>query len=58
MANAREKLNAAFINGAVVLGVIIGLTTGSFLVGFLVFGIALAMDSYSGNIRLKPRDHP
>ena len=54
MATAREKLNGAFLNGALVLGLLAGAATGSFLVGGLVFVVLLGTMTHSGDIRLKP----
>jgi hypothetical protein len=54
MVTAREKLNGAFINGALFFGLVAGAATGSFLVGFLVFGVLLGIMTHSGDIRLRP----
>ena len=54
MVTAREKLNSASINGALVLGLLAGAATGSFLVGFMVFIVLLGIMTHSGDIRLKP----
>jgi hypothetical protein len=53
MATAREKLNGAFLNGALILGLLAGAATGSFLVGGLVFITLLVTMTHSGDIRLK-----
>ena len=57
MVTAREKLNSAFINGALFFGLLAGAGTGSFLVGFLVFGVLLGIMTHSGDIRLKPNSY-
>ena len=54
MATAREKLNSAFFNGALILGLLAGAATGSFLVGLLVFIALLGTMTHSGDIRMKP----
>jgi hypothetical protein len=54
MTTAREKLNVAFVNGAILLALIIGFGTGSFWVGVCGFGVLCALSTYSGDIRLKP----
>ena len=51
---ARQKLNAAFINGAILLALFIGLATGSFWIGACAFGVLFALSAYAGDIRLKP----
>ena len=53
---ARNKLNGAFVNGAIVAGLILGAATESFVVGFLTFGVFIASAISSGNIRLAPRN--
>jgi hypothetical protein len=56
MATAREKLNGAFFNGALLLGFLASIASGSFLVGGMVFVILLGIMTHSGDIRLKPND--
>jgi hypothetical protein len=56
--NARGKLNAAYVNGAIVLAVIAGVLTNSGIVFgvILVGGVLLSL--YLGNIRSSPRHRP
>jgi hypothetical protein len=54
MATARQKLNVAFINGAILLALFIGLTAGSFWIGACAFGVLFALSICAGDIRLKP----
>ena len=56
MTTAREKLNVAFINGAILFAVFIGFATGSFWIGACGFGVLFALSTYSGDIRLAPRN--
>ena len=51
---ARKKLNAAFLNGAILLGVTFGLASQSFLIAFCVFALMVGLGLYSGDIRLTP----
>ena len=53
MTTARQKLNTAFINGAILLALFIGLTAGSFWIGICAFGVLFALSAYAGDIRLK-----
>ena len=53
---ARQKLNAAFFNGAILLGVTFGLASQSFLVAFCVFALVVGTGCYSGDIRLWPNN--
>ena len=53
---ARQKLNGAFVNGCVILGVIVGSVCESVLLGLLAGVAAVALAINSGEIRLKPRD--
>lgn len=53
---ARHKLNHAFVNGALVAGLTLGAVTGSFLVGFVTFGLLIALAINAGDIRLEPRN--
>jgi len=48
---ARQKLNQAYFNGALVCGAAIGLATGSWLCCALVFFLCLAGNFYDGAIR-------
>ena len=36
---ARQKLNSAYVNGAILMAVVFGFATQSFLVAFCVFGL-------------------
>jgi hypothetical protein len=51
---ARKKLNAAFFNGAIILGVAFGAAFQSFLIAFCVFALVVGLGLYSGDIRLTP----
>ena len=51
---ARQKLNAAFFNGAILLGVTFGLASQSFLVAICVFALLVGLAIYGGDIRLTP----
>jgi len=53
MTTARQKLNVAFINGAILIALFIGLATGSFWIGICSFGVLFALSTYAGDIRLK-----
>ena len=53
MTTAREKLNVAFINGAILIALSIGAASGSVLVGISAFAVLFALSMYSGDIRLK-----
>jgi len=53
MTTARQKLNVAFINGAILIALFIGLTAGSFWIGACSFGVLFALSTYAGDIRLK-----
>jgi hypothetical protein len=53
MTTARQKLNVAFINGAILIALFIGLTAGSFWIGACSFGVLFALSTYVGDIRLK-----
>jgi hypothetical protein len=52
--NARRKLNAAFINGAIIMGVTFGIATQNYIVAICVFALVVGMSLYSGEIRPKP----
>jgi len=54
MTTARQKLNVAFINGAILLAMFIGLAAGSFWIGACAFGVFFGLSTYAGDIRLKP----
>ena len=48
---AKQKINQAHINGALVLAGIVGLGSGSFLVFFIALAICLGVSFHSGGIR-------
>jgi hypothetical protein len=48
---AKEKLNGAHINGALVISSFIGLGSQSFLAFFLALAICLGVSYHSGGIR-------
>ena len=50
---ARQKLNAAFINGAILIALFIGIAVGNFWIGACAFGVLFALSTYAGDIRLK-----
>jgi hypothetical protein len=52
MGNARDKLNVAYFNGAVLIAAIFGAIAGSWLVFFLVLGLLVVGGLMAGNIRL------
>jgi hypothetical protein len=49
--NARQKLNGAAVNGAVMLGVLAGWLTGSWIVFFVTTLFVLAGSMQQGTIR-------
>jgi len=49
--SARTKLNVAFVNGSLLIAVIAGLATGSWVVCGAVFAVSVALSCYAGNIR-------
>jgi hypothetical protein len=53
--NARQKLNSAYINGALIIAGLVGLGTGSWAVFFLLLGVLLAIALADGGIRPTPR---
>ena len=53
MTTARQKLNVAFINGAILIALFLGLAAGSFWIGACAFGVLFALSIYAGDIRLK-----
>ncbi len=56
MSTARQKLNAAFINGAIILGVTFGIATQSYIVAICVCALLVGMGCYSGDIRPTPNN--
>ena len=54
---ARQKLNQAHVNGALIAAGVLGLVTGSWTV-FIIAGAALiGAATYSGDIRTKPGNY-
>jgi len=51
---ARQKLNAAFINGAILLAVTFGLACQSIIVAICVFALLVGMGFHTGDIRPTP----
>ena len=51
---ARQKLNSAYINGAILMAVAFGFATQSFLVAFCVFALFVGMGCHTGDIRPAP----
>ncbi len=49
---ARQKLNQSYFNGSLVLGVIAGLLTQSWLIFFFATCLLLAFNMYQKEIRL------
>jgi hypothetical protein len=49
--NARGKLNVAFVNGAVIVAVVLGLATNSFIVFLVALAVLLVSQFASGGIR-------
>ena len=52
--SARSLLNAASLNGAMVMASLLGLLTGSFLVGVLSFVACVVVAVVGGEIRFPP----
>ena len=48
---AKHKLNAAHINGALVVAAVIGLASGNFIVFLVVAGLLIAGGMHDGSIR-------
>ena len=55
---ARQKLNAAYFNGAVLLAIVAGVATGSPLVGVATLAAGVACSLVSHDIRLQGRKRP
>ena len=51
---ARQKLNAAFFNGAILVGATIGIACQSFVLAIFVFALVVGLAIYGGDIRLTP----
>lgn len=54
--NARQKLNQAVVTGALLVGGLLWLATGSVVVGVIVVVIILAVALCDNSIRLDPPD--
>ena len=50
---ARQKLNQAHVNGALVAGGVLGLITGSWTIFFIASAALIGAATYSGGIRTK-----
>jgi hypothetical protein len=53
---ARQKLNGAFVNGAVLLGVTFGVACQSYIVGICMFALLVGMGFHTGDIRPTPKN--
>ena len=53
---ARQKLNGAFFNGAVLLGATFGVASQSYIVAFCVFALLVGVGLHSGDIRPTPKN--
>lgn len=53
--NARQKLNAAFLQGSLLVATIIGIYAESWLVFLVSLLLSVATAIYTGDIRLTPR---
>ena len=51
---AREKLNQAYLNGAVVVAAVIGLVAQSWTLFWIAVAYVVATSIYGGGIRPKP----
>ena len=50
---ARQKLNQAYVNGALVVAGVAGLVTESWAVFIIVAAVLIGVSTYSGDIRTK-----
>lgn len=50
---ARSKLNAAYVNGAIIIASVLGFALQSWAIFFLVLIVGLAGSLGSGNIRMR-----
>ncbi len=55
---ARQKLNQAHLNGALVIAAVIGVATQSWTVFWIAAAIAAGSSLHSGDIRLRGRGKP
>lgn len=53
---ARQKLNQAHLNGALVIAAVVGIATQSWAVFWIAALIAAGSSLHSGDIRLRGRD--
>jgi hypothetical protein len=51
---AREKLNQAYLNGAIVVAAIVGLVAQSWTLFWIAVAYVIASSIYGGGIRPKP----
>ncbi len=52
---ARQKLNRAYVNGALLCGAVVGLVTESWFWFFFILFVCLAGSCYDGEIRAGPK---
>jgi hypothetical protein len=52
---ARQKLNAAYLNGGLLIAALVGIATESWSLFLLVLIISVVSSCYSGDIRPGPR---
>ncbi len=52
---AREKLNAAYLNGCLIIAAVVGLASGSWVVFGAVLAVLVGGALYSGEIRPRRR---
>ena len=54
---ARQKLNQAHVNGALIVAGIAGLLTGSWAIFFIAAAALIGAATYNGGIRTKPSNY-
>ena len=54
---ARQKLNEAYVNGALIIAGIAGLVTESWTVFIIAAAVLIGASTYSGGIRTKSRNY-
>ena len=52
---ARQKLNQAHVNGALIVAAVLGLMTGSWIIFFIASAMLIGAATYGGEIR--PKGH-
>ena len=52
---ARSKLNGASLNGALLIGVLVGVASGNLLAGFVIGAILAGTSLIAGDIRISGR---